>query len=111
MKWEYMITTFGSTREWVIEELNRLGEEEWEAIAVTSDGHILMKRPKGTRSDSDAKRPALNSWAQASSNALRLRSLPQHWSQIDLFDVLQDDRLPRFSACHGATHEHCHMER
>jgi hypothetical protein len=48
--------TFRSTREWVSDELNKLGEEEWEAIAITSDGHILMKRPKGARFESDAKR-------------------------------------------------------
>jgi hypothetical protein len=47
---------FRSTREWVNDELNKLGEEEWEATAVTGDGYILMKRPKGTRSESDAKR-------------------------------------------------------
>jgi hypothetical protein len=56
MKWEYMITTFGSTREWVMAELNKLGNEGWEAIAIAGDGHILMKRPKGDPSESDAKR-------------------------------------------------------
>ena len=45
MKWEYMITTFRSTREWVTAELNKLGTEVWEAVVINGDGHILMKRP------------------------------------------------------------------
>lgn len=58
MKWEYIITSFRSTREWVTDELNKLGDEEWEAVAITSDGHVLMKRPKGNRSESDAAKRA-----------------------------------------------------
>jgi hypothetical protein len=58
MKWEYTITSFRSTREWISDESNKLGEEEWEAITVTADGHILMKRPKGNRPESDAAKRA-----------------------------------------------------
>jgi hypothetical protein len=53
MKWQYLFTTFNTKREWVVDELNRLGEEEWEAVAMMDDGHILMKRPK--QDDSTAR--------------------------------------------------------
>ena len=56
MKWEYMITTFPSSREWVSDELNHSANKNGSAVAVTSDGHTLMKRPKGTQSVSDPKR-------------------------------------------------------
>lgn len=57
MKWEYLLTNFNRTRERVVDELNRLGEEEWEAVAILDDGHLLMKRPKRDRSDSSSNRP------------------------------------------------------
>jgi hypothetical protein len=38
MKWEYLLTTFNTKREWVVDELNRLGEEEWDAVATMDDG-------------------------------------------------------------------------
>lgn len=46
MKWEYIITTFRSTREWVTDELNKLADEEWEAVAITSDGHVFNEAAK-----------------------------------------------------------------
>ena len=30
----------------MLEELNKLGEQGWEAVAMTTEGYILMKRPK-----------------------------------------------------------------
>ena len=56
MKWEYLLTTFNTKREWVVDELNRLGEEEWEAVAIMDDSHVLMKRPKRDQSELGAKR-------------------------------------------------------
>jgi hypothetical protein len=56
MKWEYLLTTFNTKRDWMVDELNRLGEEEWEAVAIMDDGHILMKRPKRDQSELGPKR-------------------------------------------------------
>jgi hypothetical protein len=56
MKWEYLLTTFNTKREWVVDELNRFGEEEWEAVAIMDDGHVLMKRPKRDESEFGSKR-------------------------------------------------------
>jgi hypothetical protein len=39
-----------------VDELNRLGEEEWEAVAMMDDGHVLMKRPKRDQSELQIKR-------------------------------------------------------
>lgn len=55
MKWEYVLTTY-TKRDWLVTELNRLGEEEWEAVAVMDDGHVLLKRPKREQSESLPKR-------------------------------------------------------
>jgi hypothetical protein len=46
MKWEYCFTKFSNQRDWVANELNKLGNDEWEAVAVMADGDLLMKRPK-----------------------------------------------------------------
>jgi hypothetical protein len=46
MKWEYCFTAFSEKRDWVTNELNKLGNDEWEAVAVMADGHLLMKRQK-----------------------------------------------------------------
>jgi hypothetical protein len=46
MKWEYCFTKFSDKRDWVTNELNKLGNDGWEAVAVMADGHLLMKRPK-----------------------------------------------------------------
>jgi hypothetical protein len=54
MKWEYLLTNLNSNRERAVDELNRFGEEEWEAVAILDDGHPLMKRPKRDRSDSSS---------------------------------------------------------
>ena len=45
MKWEYLLGTF-TRRDLMLDELNKLGEQGWEAIAMKTEGHILMKRPK-----------------------------------------------------------------
>jgi len=45
MKWEYLLTTF-ARNDLMIDELKKLGEQGWEAVAMTTEGHILMKRPK-----------------------------------------------------------------
>ena len=45
MKWEYLLSTF-TRHDFLIEELNKLGEQGWEAVALTSDGHVLLKREK-----------------------------------------------------------------
>jgi hypothetical protein len=55
MKWEYLVTTY-TKRDWMVDELNRLGEEEWEAVATMDDGHVLMRRPKRDQSESLPKR-------------------------------------------------------
>jgi hypothetical protein len=39
-----------------VDELNRVGEEEWEAVAMMNDGHVLMKRPKRDESEFGPKR-------------------------------------------------------
>jgi hypothetical protein len=44
MKWEYCFTKFSEKRDWVTIELNKLGNDGWEAVAVMADGHLLMKR-------------------------------------------------------------------
>ena len=46
MKWEYCFTTFCEKREWVTNELNKLGNDDWEVVGVMADGHLLMKRQK-----------------------------------------------------------------
>jgi hypothetical protein len=46
MKWEYCFTTFSDKRDWVLQELNKLGNDEWEALLMMRDGRLLMKRPK-----------------------------------------------------------------
>jgi hypothetical protein len=56
MKWEYLLTTFNTKREWVVDELNRLGEEEWEAVAIMDDGHALVKWSKRDQSQLGPKR-------------------------------------------------------
>lgn len=39
MKWEYKMTSMES-----VEEMNALGQEEWELVCV-SDKHLMFKRP------------------------------------------------------------------
>jgi hypothetical protein len=55
VKWEYLVSTY-IKREWMMDELNKLGEEEWEAVAIMDDGHVLMKRPKRDQSQLGPKR-------------------------------------------------------
>jgi hypothetical protein len=46
MKWEYCFTKFSENRDWATNELNKLGNDGWEAVTIMPDGHLLMKRPK-----------------------------------------------------------------
>jgi hypothetical protein len=42
MKWEYLVGTCAKG-DLMLDELNKLGEQGWEAIAKTIEGHVLMK--------------------------------------------------------------------
>jgi hypothetical protein len=44
MKWEYLIINFRPTA--VLPELNKLGDEGWEAVTIDPAGWLLLKRPK-----------------------------------------------------------------
>ncbi len=48
MKWAYRLTTF-TRGDLLLDELNKLGEQGWEAVSTLSDGHILLKRQKTKR--------------------------------------------------------------
>jgi hypothetical protein len=43
------------------EELNKLGERGWEAIAMTGDGHVLLKRQKAESDKHDHSTPGMRS--------------------------------------------------
>jgi hypothetical protein len=46
MKWEYCFTEFSDNRDWLTNELNKLGNDEWEASGSYGSRASLMKRPK-----------------------------------------------------------------
>ena len=65
MKWEYLLSAF-TRHDFLIEELNKLGEQGWEAVALTSDGHVLLKREKvESEPDSESRRARSGSYSSA----------------------------------------------
>jgi hypothetical protein len=49
MKWEYYMVNFASK---YLDEYNMLGEEGWEAVAISPNGLMLMKKPKQLKQSS-----------------------------------------------------------